>query len=248
MLRSKKRLIIILLFVICIALWLVLRSRANVDDSTVSIVIAPNYEHAILALGGMIAHNNDNSEIIATFFAGPETTLVAHKKNPNIINFDYIGSKDRGTTTQTMREDLERSIAVDIQTLIIAHTDKDVKIYAPSVFGTSTTDADQEIIHNAFRDVAENYPKKNVSFYFYEDYPNIDQFNKSSVISLEKNLENETGKIYDQEKIELTNGDLRTKEKSLESLSSSLTQSAIDFTKKRCGETACEVVYKLFKI
>ena len=37
------------------------------------------------------------------------------------------------------------------------------------------------------------YPKPNVSFYFYEDFPYVVRFNKTATTSVQKNIENETG-------------------------------------------------------
>jgi LmbE family N-acetylglucosaminyl deacetylase len=119
------------------------------------------------------------------------------------------------------------------------------------------THPDHGMLHRAYVDVMTQYPNKNVTFYFYEDYPYVARFNKEQPITLEKNLENDTNRLFDRVDIPLSNAEVRQKQKSLEAYPSQIkafdalqfdvVTADIDYTDARCGPgNACEVVYKLF--
>jgi LmbE family N-acetylglucosaminyl deacetylase len=154
--------------------------------------------------------------------------------------------------------ELESEITKDIQALLASYGDKTIDVYGPSIFTPTITHADHALLHRAFLNVAKDYAKNTASFYFYEDFPYVARFNKESVISLEKNLENDSGMIFDKTTIMLSPNDVRAKENALERYASQseafkageqdIVNDSTNYTNTRCEDTACEVVYKLFKI
>jgi LmbE family N-acetylglucosaminyl deacetylase len=280
--RPKKPLPFIIFFGILIALGIIFL-RPKQDDTAVTIVLSPHYDDAVLSLGGMLAMK-EHPAVVATFFTGePETATTtpwdaqsgfsdSHaaiearvKENVDALkvlgatvkDYGYFDFQYRGSTTTDA--ELEQDIAEDIQALLAAYSDKTISVYAPAVFSPDLTHPDHQALHNAFLNVVDNYPKDNITFYFYEDYPYIEQFNKQSVISLKKNLENTTGKIFEEMQIPLTTRATWNKARSLKAYQSQVKAfAAVDrdilnasdaFTKNRCGsEMPCEVVYKLFRV
>jgi LmbE family N-acetylglucosaminyl deacetylase len=257
--------------------------RPKKEDDTVIIVLSPHYDDAVLSLGGMLA-KREHPAVVATFFtAEPEiATSTSWDKNSGfsdshqaiesrvkenaealkvfgatVKDYGYSDVQYRGgTSTDAV---LEQEMTQDIQALLAAYGDKNILVYAPAIFTPTITHPDHAVVHRAFLTVADSYPKDNVTFYFYEDYPYIAEFNRESVFSLSKNLENETQKIFTEERIIISSRQLRTKEKSLskygsqikafDAIDQDIIKNDIEYTKNRCGaESACEVVYKLFRI
>ena len=259
-------------------------SRPKKTDDTVIIILSPHYDDAVLSLGGFLAKHTHPS-VVATFFTGEpalatstpwdkqsgfstsKEAIAARVKENNaalrmvgaeVKDFGYRDFQYRDHATSS-EEQLEQDVAQDIQALIASYGDKNVEVYAPSLFTSAITHPDHALLHRAFKDVYENYPKKNISFYSYEDYPYVQEFNKESKISLEKNLENDTGRIFDTQSIVLTSKNVHTKESSLEKYASQskafavssidIVKSSTEYTNNRCGTNVpCEVVYKLFRI
>jgi LmbE family N-acetylglucosaminyl deacetylase len=253
-------------------------------DPTVIIVLSPHYDDAVLSLGGLLA-KHVHPAVVATFFTAlptqatstpwdarsgfsssndaipariQENTQALRMLGAEIKDFGYQDYQYRQHASSTEAE-LQQEIAQDIQALVASYGDKNVEVYAPSIFLPDITHPDHALLHRAFKDVAEQYPKKNITFYYYEDYPYVQAFTKESNISLEKNLENDTGRIFDEIHISLSSEEVSQKQSSLEkyaSQSKAFTAENVDivknttaYTNSRCGnEGPCEVVYRLFRV
>ncbi len=258
--------------------------QSKKQDDTVTIVLSPHYDDAVLSLGGLLA-KHEHPAVVATFFTGvpavatttpwdtqsgfssvKEAMLARTKENSAAIRMLGAEVKDYGYLDYQYREhatsseiELEQEVAQDIQALIASYGNKNIAIYAPAIFTPPITHPDHALLHRAFKDVSEQYPKKNINFYYYEDYPYVQEFNKESQISLEKNLENDTGRIFDEIRIPLSSRQAGQKQSSLEKYASQskafqaentdIVKSSTAYTKTRCAtENACEVVYRLFRV
>lgn len=283
MIDRKPSIIAASLVVILVGLFIFFQFRPHTPDNSVIIVLSPHFDDAVISMGGLLA-KHEHPTVVATFFTAEPAVAtstqwdtmsgfsnskdaVTARTQENqkalttlgvdaIKNFGYMDSQYRHGTSSDA--DLEQNMAQDIQALLASYGDKQISVYAPSIFGPKISHPDHALLHRAFFDVAENYPKQNVTFYFYEDYPYVEQFNKTSVISVEKNLENDTNRIFDTVQIPLTARQVSKKENSLSAYTSQikafdatqadLIKDDISFTQKRCGDTACEVVYKFFQV
>ncbi len=126
-------------------------------------------------------------------------------------------------------------ITKDIQAKVASYGDKKISLYVPSASSS---------LHESAKDVIANYPNNNITFYFYEDFPFITEFNKTSIISLQKQLENETNYLLERVDLPIKSSVLRKKENSLTRLK---TEASI-YTKARCEDGACEVVFRVFRV
>jgi hypothetical protein len=228
-------------------------SRPKVDDSSVIIVLAPHYNDAALSVGGLLT-TNTHPVVVATFFTNEggspqatENTRALKTLRAEAKDFGYQSSDHRiGTSSD---EILIQEIGLDIQALLASYGDKKIAVYGPAIFDEKNTDTDHALLHQAYMNVAMTYPEGAITFYIYEDYPYIEDFNKTSIISLNKNLENKTERLFIEEKIPLSVSNLRVKEKALKAyeLATTNVENNLSYTRNRCGnDTACEVVYRLF--
>ncbi len=248
-------------------------------NKTVTIILSPHYDDAVLSLGGLLASTHDQ-KVVATFFteAGEIATstqwdgisgfknsteattarIAENKDSLKILgaqemNYSYMDSQYRknGDTSQ-----IESDLTKDIQALISSFGTSTINVYGPAVFTKAITHPDHELVHNAFLDVAQNYPGDNVRFFIYEDYPYVERFNKEEVISLQKNLENNSGLYFTKIEIPLTSANVDEKIntlikytsqiKAFTSLKMDILQEARNYTNSRCESSLkkpCEVVY-----
>ncbi len=250
------------------------------DKTQNILILSPHYDDAVLSLGGLMAQAK-SSVVVATFFSGEpdvatstswdqksgftnshDAMIARSAENEKALglykatikNYGYLDNQYRIASSSTL--ELEQEIASDIQALIASYGDKPLSVYGPAIFIDPITHADHAIVHQVYLDVAKNFPNPNVTFYIYEDYPYVDLFNKASVITLQRHLENELGSSLDPVTISLTRTQVNLKEKALSQYSSQakafdknhvdIADGSITYTTKRCGENkACEVVYKL---
>lgn len=73
----------------------------------------------------------------------------------------------------------EIEITQDIQSLIASFGERKVMAYGPAI----------SPLHNAFVSVARGYPKDTVQFFIYENYPEVEEYMKTHVASLERYIE-----------------------------------------------------------
>jgi LmbE family N-acetylglucosaminyl deacetylase len=243
-------------------------SRQSVNNNTVTLIISPHFDDAVLSLGGLLAKEK-NERVVATFFtATPEqatstswdrasgftTSTTVHdvrerenaaalKKMGNVItrNFNYIDWQYGRSGNDT---DLQTEISKDIQTLLVSLGDKKIKVYGPAYFNESITHQDHGLVHKAYIDVARSFPGNNVEFYIYEDFPYVERFNREVVFSLEKNLEQEDDIFVQKVEIPLSRNDVSTKIESLAEYKTQIkaiesTQLDIMAASKRYTENRC---------
>ncbi len=249
-------------------------------NGPITIILAPHFDDAVLPLGGLLARH-DRPALVATFFTGAPAvatstdwdtragftdstiaTNVRMAENQNALgklgvvgeNYGYL---DLQYGRPISSDILESTIAQDIQALLVANTGRAVNIYGPSTFGAPAemTHPDHQILHDAFTDVAQNFPAKNVRFFYYEDYPYVTHFASTSVISLQKYLENSTGFSLNEIDIPLSAGQVAAKISALKQYGSQIQAFTSDgkdliggskkYTSTRCAGQACEVVYQI---
>jgi LmbE family N-acetylglucosaminyl deacetylase len=279
--NTKKPLFIGLGFIVIVIASAIIFFSNKTDDSKITIVLSPHYDDAALSLGGLLAKHEYHT-VVATFFtAGPSaatttpwdsiagfsdslaTMPARSKENTDALktlhvnevkDYFYQDYQYRLSTTT----DMELEMTKDIQALLAAYGTKPIAIYAPAIFTDTINHADHAMLHRAVVSVMENYPNSNVDFYFYEDFPYIERFNRESVISLEKNLENNTDRIFNRVDVLLDSSDLKAKERAIAQYESQvkafasqnmdIAAHALEYTKNRCSNgQACEVVYKVFR-
>jgi LmbE family N-acetylglucosaminyl deacetylase len=254
-------------------------TRKTIDRTSISIIISPHFDDAALSLGGLLSRE-DRPALVATFFTDPPETATTTKwdklagftdssdikKIRTEENHKAMGLFKAETATYSYMDDeygrdesgeeLQSDLAQDIQTLIAAHANQTVYIYAPALFTEGLTHPDHEVLHKAFVDVANGFPNKNVKFFFYEDLPYTIAFNKKSPISLKKNIETESGLSLETVNIPLSQMQVNEKIRAIKSYDSQMkafknldvdiTGEIESFTENRCGENqACEVVYQI---
>lgn len=110
--------------------------------------------------------------------------FLKENRHPEVILPIFVGD-ERGLTRQ--------EIAKDIQALIASYSGKNVEVYGPAAFPEAIADPQHMLVHEAFIDVAGLYPEAPVRFFIYEDRPYIEAFNKTSLHSLERYIEDMDG-------------------------------------------------------
>ncbi len=259
--------------------------KENVNQ-TVNIILSPHYDDAVLSLGGFITKNKASEPIIvATFFTGAPTVATStawdiasgfkdsteavkariaenaralNGKNITLVDYGYLDNQYRNQSDDS--DLLAQNISKDIQALIASQAGN-VNVYGPADFGSGITHPDHKLLHDAYVDSIASFPKTNVSFYFYEDFPYIEKFNASSTHSIQNYLEQETGFLLEPTPVLLSDGQLAEKESRIgaydsqikaldKSEDASVLARAHDFFKNRCGNQesiqACEMTYKVF--
>ncbi len=282
---KKYWIIIAIALLVLLALIVVYSNYRNSykKDTQVTIILSPHFDDAVLSLGGLLA-KKESPVVVATFFTGkPEhATSTDWDKNSGfnssdeaeaarvienanalrtfnavVQNYDYTDFQYGRTEVAALRFE----IAKDIQTLIAVQADKEIDVYGPAIFSTDITHPDHELIHQAFLDVAKDYPNPKVRFFIYEDFPYAKRFaESSSVLTLQKNLEKDSGLLFKKVNITLSSSQVKAKISSLQKYSSQLKAfNAVDldiikaskeYTETRCGtnpRTACEVVYEIVR-
>ncbi|MES2436683.1 MAG: hypothetical protein V4519_01620 [Patescibacteria group bacterium] len=231
-LRFKPLVGIALFIVLIIGVSFLISNPFSDEDKTVAIILSPHAGDAYVGLGGLIDQKGSNV-IVVDVFNGTDTgttTPVIDSTNTSVQLVKLQYSERDGTP-----EEISISLSQDIQALISGNKDKIVSVYAPSYFTDDITPKEHAIVSEAFRNVASNYPDMNVQFYVYEDFPYINQFNLSSVVSVQRHIENTFDIRFTKVEIPLT----KVPEGS---------ESIRAYKQTRCGENpnrACEIVYKL---
>ncbi|MBX4198012.1 hypothetical protein KW782_01615 [Candidatus Parcubacteria bacterium] len=164
------------------------KGNITTSNDAVVIILASTLEDAVLSLDELVTQG-DNQKIIATFFSKVPTAEANNLQNVKITHFTYVDSEYAGDEGKLL---LQTELSKDIQSLISSVGNKPIQVYGP---------AGQEIIRDALTDVIRNFPKDKVEFYFYEHEPFTREFNKTSVISLERHLENITQFALDKVEI-----------------------------------------------
>jgi hypothetical protein len=156
---------------ILIALWLIFFTQRK-DDSTIVVVLEAHAGDAEKALGAFI-DVAEHTVVVKTFFT------------------DAISHEAPGTTTDP---ELLQDTTKDIQAVLAAYSDKKIEVYAPAIYNETIGNKDQALLHEGFVDAVRNYPEdaSAINFYFYEDSEYTAAFNRVSVGSLMKNLEEKT--------------------------------------------------------
>jgi hypothetical protein len=274
--------VILALLVIISAVWAFHKKfTRSPDQASVTIVLSPHFGDAALSLGGLMAEDS-REQVIATFFTGApalatttewdadsgfadssaavaagtaENATAATLLGATVKNYDYVEAQYGHGESDT---ELESDIAQDIQALIASFNGKSVYVYGPSIFTPDTTDPDQAILYDAFVDVATDYPTTAVHFFFYEDYPYINDFNGASTQSVEQTDENDSQLLLDRVDTPLTKSDVIKKAKAINDYPSlvegfskmnvDVVQSDEQYTNSRCGAgSACEATYEVMQ-
>lgn len=255
----------------------------------ITLILSPHFDDAVLSLGGFMATSR-GPIIVATFFTGKPTlparevwdersgfqnsdqavatrTLEniralkqtgAHALNLNYLDFQYRSERSEASE-EKIRLSIEKSIELMVDTL---GTAEEISIYGPSEFGPDITHPDHKLLHDAFASFARTKSdKKNLRFFFYEDFPYVTRYRTSTEKTLRAFLELETGGISLREmplpvgakaleiKIKSLN-DYASQAKAFESLGDNIIAETKAFTKSRCAKAkpawyACEVVYEI---
>lgn len=282
---SKRWGVIAIVAVLLILAFLLVSSGKNKNTDTV-IIFSPHYDDAVLSLGGLLSVRNSNTTVITFFTGAPEpkvmgdwdkisgfedsTSALISRKNENLvalkssvqkIDLGYVDSQYRKSTENI--EDLELNITKDIQNIITSYgTTTKLVVYGPAIFSEDINNPDHKIVHEAFVQAIQDFPQSNVTFRFYEDFPYIERFNKESVISVKKNIENETGFLVKEEKIMLRASDVNSKVGAIGKYTSQvkafsaqgidILKQAEQYTSKRCivggSPKPCEVAYEVFVV
>ncbi|MBA3550613.1 hypothetical protein H0W32_00155 [Patescibacteria group bacterium] len=216
-------------------------SKKQAENTVPILVIAPTVDAAIQSLGGYLLQSK-NPVHIAVFFGQNQqistSSLEIQNKEITIHNFSYA---DLGTESEAERAELQGEITLDIQSLVASFGDTEALVYGPAYFTEDTTSQDIAFLHVGFLNMAQGYPKDSVRFFMYENYPEAEQYMKTSVASLQKNLEDRIGTV-------LTKIQIPLKEKDVEEKTEGSGGAIKEFTETRCGtepRQACEVVYEL---
>ena len=281
MLKNKKWIFVGIVAIVLVLIFIFFPKREKADAS-INIILSPYYDDAALSLGGLIAGNGSGA-VVATFFTGmpevatstswdvksgfkdsSEAMKARMSENKKALENFGVAIYDYGYLDGQYRlasEDLEiisQNISKDIQALIASYSlgSTTVRIYGPADFGKEITHQDHKLLHDAYKNVIDSYPKSNVDFYFYEDFPYIERFNKKSAVSIQKRLETETGFLIDQEPVDISEQALSGKIRMIESYSSQIkaletetgvVERAKTYFSNRCGKKACEMTYKVFR-
>lgn len=282
---SKRWWFVVLVTVLALLALLIVFSGKN-KNTDIVIILSPHYDDAVLSLGGLITSRNSNT-VVATFFTGTPAENVSGdwdkksgfessdtamsfrlKENQSALgskvktfDFGYLDNEYRNKSDSL--DDIEIGITKDIQNLITSYgTTTQVVVYGPSVFKADITNTDHKLLFDAYLQVMQDFPQKNVTFRFYEDFPYILRFNKESVISLKKNLEIETGFLVSEVEIPLKSAEVNSKVGAIKKYASQvqafksqgqdILKDAENYTRTRCGNSksssACEVVYEIFLV
>jgi len=247
------------------------------------IVLSPHYDDAVLSLGGFLAQNK-NKAVVATFFTQNASTTRETKwdklsgfasslesfakrsvENTNALNllgvqgldYSFVDFQYRkvgqsaGQSTTTLNE-----LSTSIEELIQKNKSDKINIYGPAFFGDVITHPDHKLLHEAFMEVAKLYANNsNISFFMYEDFPYIQDYNKKNTDSLKSFIEKNDQVSLVPISLKISASDVLLKEQALlkytsqikafNTLSEDIVGESKAFTSTRCGKTACEIVYKI---
>ncbi len=247
---SKKRKVpvvsVIVLILLAVGIYGYTRySTHKVENSVPILVVAPTIDSAIQSLGGYLLKSK-NPVHIAVFFEENQLTatssLTIQEKEFIVHHFSY----PQGVSGEEAdRAELQGEMTIDIQSLVASFGDVGTHIYGPAYFTETTTSDSIAFLHIALLNVAQGYPKDSVRFFMYENYPEVEQYMKTSVASLQKNLEDRIGIVLTKIQLPLSNSDVERKVGANTQGNKFALQ---EFTETRCGtepQIACEIVYEL---
>ncbi|MDQ3076777.1 MAG: hypothetical protein M3Q63_01855 [bacterium] len=220
-------------------------SKKQVENSVPVLIVAPTVDAAIQSIGGYLLQSKHPVHIAVFFGKNQQTStssLEIQNKEITVHNFSYSGI---GTESEAERAELQGEITLDIQSLVASFGDVGALIYGPAYFTEDTTSQDIAFLYVGFLNMAQGYPKDSVRFFMYENYPEVEEYMKISVASLQKNLEDRIGTVLTKIQIPLKESDIENKIEALNGVNVSAIQ---EFTETRCGtepRQACEIVYEL---
>ena len=261
-----------------------------VPEQNIDIVLSPHYDDAALSLGGML-DDHTNQKMIVTFFTSDirkvrhtewdrasgfidslelvkarkkeNVQALMHFKDIHIIDYQYSDFQyDERTATSS--QSLKDSITKNILDLIAQHPGDIVNVYGPSYFGAKITHPDHNILHEAFIAATKLMHDSKVTFYFYEDFPYVDRFNKEFAgLDFGTYLATHDNTELQRQPLFLTERNIETKKAALHDYSSQMralshglhsdiSQLDSTFNRIRCANDlpqayGCEVVYKLIR-
>lgn len=273
---------IVIALLVVVAVALALSGKPRLREAV--LVLSPHYDDAALSLGGLIA-KGDTDITVVTFFTGtpdkPVTgdwdkrsgfkdsseampaRLAENRKalasRAKLVDLGYLDGQYR--TAADDPDALVEEMTKDIQGLMVSlGTTTPIVVYGPSDFGAPVTNPDHKLVHDAYVAALSDFPNPNVSFRFYEDFPYIHNFNKSSVISIRAYLEKETGKFLVEKPATLGLADLREKlgmirayasqVKAFGTYPTDIVKEAEAYFSGRCSaaqlQRPCEMTYEVF--
>lgn len=276
----KKTSIIIILCIAVLAVFLI--KNKDEESDRLTIILSPHFDDASLSLGGLLSQEGKNALIVNFFVGGPTNATTtdwdirsgfASSTNAEVYRIKESENSAKITGAQTENlfyqdyqygrqlsdEELVSEISKDIQLLIASKSNiKEINVYGPAIFSHDISHPDHAALHQAFMNVARDYPGTTTHFYIYEDMPYILRFNREQPKSLQAFLE-QTDDIYIERKnISLTHKNIEDKlraikahtsqVKAFESLKQDIIEDVRTYTETRCGKNpnvACEVVYGL---
>ncbi len=271
----------IIVIVIAVVLYFAVFHKQSVSNR-ISIILSPHYDDAALSLGGLLAREGKNALVVSFFTDSPDiaTTTnwdarsgLASSTDPEKIRSTeneksaaitgariqslYYRDNQYGHTATD--DELVADISKDIQILLAAHSGyAHIDVYGPATFGPGITHPDHAILHQAYLNVAKDYPNTAINFYIYEDFPYVTRFNRDVVKSLQGYMEDADEIYLERQQIDLTEKQVNTKLKAIveyksqvkafASYQTDIIKAAETYTTQRCdasGEKPCEVVYWL---
>ena len=263
--------------------------RDNNLPSDIAIILSSHFDDGALSMGGFMAARK-NPVIVITFFAGkPANSIrggwdtlsgfrnsdeaIATRTEENSkalkqlgtypINLNYPDFQYRYDRTPVAEKQILQSIKKDIGTILDNFSgSKNVSIYGPAEFGPNITHSDHKLLHDAFSAIArEKIDRKNLRFFYYEDFPYVREYRASITTPLIKFLKQTNHDLTLREVfIPIDPNALGKKVKSIETYASqekafgtfgeNIAKEAGTFTETRCqGNTAvknpCEAVYEI---
>lgn len=276
-------------FVIVIIIFTLFKpDKKNPSLPELAIILAPHFDDAVLPLGGFMAESKI-PVIVITFFGGKpnenmsenwdklsgfsnseeaitarvkENILALKQTGAHPINLNYLDYQYNFDRDQTSREKLTLSIKKDVEIILKSFSSSEkISVYGPSEFGGKITHPDHKVVHDAMTEIVKLDIFKNAQFYFFEDFPYVERFQKSTTTPLTNFLKenNPDFKLAElsinisttslDKKISALNA-YTSQDKAFSALGADITQSVRDFALKRCvglipAPYSCEVVYEI---
>ncbi len=259
-----------------------------------AIILSPHFDDATLSLGGFMAENNSPAVVATFFGGKPAETTEgswdklsgfrnseeavtarlqenaralaqtgAHPLNLHYVDFQYRGGRD-AEAQKKLAELIEKDIGTIIESFSFV---KEISVYGPAEFGPDITHPDHQTLHDTFVRIAreksgDNSPR--IRFFFYEDFPYVARYRKSTATPLKTFLEEKNAGLKLREtplsvsasalskKLESIKA-YASQEKAFESLGDDISADAKTFTESRCRKTrptfyGCEVVYEILPL
>lgn len=277
-------------FAIVSILFTVIEYSSNTKQlPPIVLILSPHFDDAVLSQGGLIA-TSQTPVIVATFFGGKPTTATrggwdrlsgfqngeeavatrtaenalalekigAHLLNLKYLDFQYQYERDQ-RSEDIIRKSMEKDIDIILENL---KSSGKISIYGPSEFGQNITHPDHKLLHEAFVEIVRKYfDRKNLNFFFYEDFPYVAQYMTSTTTPLKNFLETKNPSFTLREKVDrISKRAIEKKTESIKAydsqdkafgaLGDNIADETKTFNKTRCQKTqpawyACEAVYEI---